>query len=473
MAWFDLGPPFHRTCPFLTSSGPAPEEIPPVNLVVIGTGYVGLVAGACFAEMGFHVTFLDVDAPKIEALRKGEIQIYEPDLGTLVRNGLASGRLQFTTDPAAAMREAQVCFIAVGTPPRKDGSADLTQVLEAARQIGRHLKDYTVIAEKSTVPVGTADRVRDAIKEELDLRGVDIPFDVVSNPEFLKEGSAVQDFMRPDRIVIGSDSERAQEVMGRLYAPFTRNHNRTLTMGIRDAEMTKYAANAMLAARISFINEIASLCEGLGVDVENVRLGIGSDNRIGYSFLYPGCGYGGSCFPKDVKALIQMAREAGVDPHILSAVEKRNNAQRRRLFQKVTARFGPDLRKRTFALWGLSFKPGTDDLREAPSRYLLEELIAAGARVQAYDPVAMEAARREFPADWFAEDRLLLADNQYDALRDSDALLLVTEWKPFRCPDFHRMKSLMKGRTIFDGRNQYDPRMVHKEGFEYQGIGRS
>jgi UDPglucose 6-dehydrogenase len=361
----------------------------------------------------------------------------------------------------------------VGTPPLEDGSADLQHVLTVARDIGRRLTRYSVIVDKSTVPVGTAERVRRAIQAELDARGVSIPFDVVSNPEFLKEGAAVEDFMRPDRIIVGTDSEAARERMAELYAPFNRSHQRVIHMGVRDAEMTKYAANAMLATKISFMNEIAALCERYGVDVENVRLGIGSDQRIGYHFIYPGCGYGGSCFPKDVKALIAMAQATGVEPEVLTAVEERNAKQKRVLEEKIVARFGEDLGGRTFGVWGLAFKPGTDDMREAPSIPLVEGLIGRGAKVCAYDPVAMDNARRVFPAQWFDEGRLVFTRHQYDALDGADAMVLVTEWKPFRHPDFAAIKRLLKTPVIFDGRNQYDPLQLERLGIAYVGIGRA
>jgi UDPglucose 6-dehydrogenase len=370
------------------------------------------------------------------------------------------------------MGHCNVYFIGVGTPPGEDGSADLQYVLAVAREIGRQLNGYAVVVNKSTVPVGTADRVRHAVQEELDQRGVQHPFDVVSNPEFLKEGEAVKDCMKPDRIVIGLDSDRARDIMEELYAPFNRSHQRTIFMGIRDAEMTKYTANAMLATKISFMNEISNLCELLDVDVENVRVGIGSDTRIGYSFIYPGCGYGGSCFPKDVKALLGMAREVSYDSKVLQAVEDRNDLQRRLLFKKILRRFGSDLTGKTIAVWGLSFKPGTDDLREATSRVLIEGLIGAGARVQGYDPVAMDNVRREWPQEWFSAGALTLADHQYAALEQADAMVLVTEWKPFRIPDLAAMKRLMKQQVIFDGRNQYDSVAVKTAGFEYEGIGR-
>lgn len=444
-----------------------------MDLCVIGTGYVGLVTGACFAEMGNEVWCVDVDAAKIEGLKAGKLPIYEPGLDEIVVRNYREGRLRFTTDLGEAMAECDVLFIAVGTPPLEDGSADLQHVLTVARDIGRRLTRYSVIVDKSTVPVGTAERVRRAIQAELDARGVSIPFDVVSNPEFLKEGAAVEDFMRPDRIIVGTDSEAARERMAELYAPFNRSHQRVIHMGVRDAEMTKYAANAMLATKISFMNEIAALCERYGVDVENVRLGIGSDQRIGYHFIYPGCGYGGSCFPKDVKALIAMAQATGVEPEVLTAVEERNAKQKRVLEEKIVARFGEDLGRRTFGVWGLAFKPGTDDMREAPSIPLVEGLIGRGAKVCAYDPVAMDNARRVFPAQWFDEGRLVFTRHQYDALDGADAMVLVTEWKPFRHPDFAAIKRLLKTPVIFDGRNQYDPLQLERLGIAYVGIGRA
>jgi len=443
-----------------------------MKLTVIGTGYVGLVTGACFAEMGNDVICVDVDHGKIDRLKQGILPIYEPGLDAIVASNSKAGRLRFTTSLVEAMHDSNVFFIAVGTPPGEDGSADLQYVQAVAREIGRHLKDYAVVVDKSTVPVGTGDKVRSALQSELDRRNVRVEFDVVSNPEFLKEGAAVEDFMRPDRIVVGTDSERARAVMHELYAPFTRNHERTVYMGVREAEMTKYAANAMLATKISFMNEIAGLCERVGVDVESVRLGIGSDSRIGYSFIYPGCGYGGSCFPKDVKALIHTAELHDFTPKLLLAVEERNDAQKHVLFQKITRHMGADLSGRTIGLWGLAFKPGTDDMREAPSVVLLHELMGAGARVIAHDPVAMDAAKNELPTSWFASGQLRFVDDQYDALKEVDALALVTEWKSFRHPDFGRMRALMRGAVVFDGRNQYDPAYMKDSGFEYHGIGR-
>jgi len=445
-----------------------------MKLVVIGTGYVGLVTGTCFAEMGNTVTCVDIDEAKIEGLKKGILPIYEPGLEEMVLENHREGRLHFTTSIEEAVVDADIHFIAVGTPPGEDGSADLQYVLAVARELGQHMQaGYNVVVDKSTVPVGTADKVRAVIQEELDKRGSDIRFDVVSNPEFLKEGAAVDDFMRPDRVVVGVSEEQAGKMMHDLYAPFTRNHDRILIMGVRDAEMTKYAANAMLATKISFMNEIAALCERLDVDVENVRLGIGSDERIGYHFIYPGCGYGGSCFPKDVKALLRMADENDLDAMVLDAVERRNDAQKHRLFEKITDKFGEDLSGLTFALWGLAFKPGTDDMREAPSLVLIRELIAAGARIQAHDPVAIDTARREMNAAWLEEGKITFYQHQYDVLEGADALVLVTEWKPFRKPDFELIGNSLKAKVLFDGRNQYDPRELFEMGFDYTGIGRS
>jgi len=444
-----------------------------MNIVVVGTGYVGLVTGACFSEMGFDVTCVDKDEIKIKGLIKGELPIYEPGLEPIVTQNHKAGRLHFVTSIGEAKRgENTVYFIAVGTPQDEDGSADLSHVLAVAREIGQTIDHYSVVVDKSTVPVGTADKVETVLREELEKRTMDVPFDVVSNPEFLKEGSAIDDFMRPDRIIIGSNSERAQSLMRELFAPFTRNHERMIHMGVREAEMTKYAANAMLATKISFMNEIAVLCDKLGVDVEAVRLGIGSDSRIGYSFIYPGCGYGGSCFPKDVKALIRAAEEHEFQPKVLRAVEDRNDIQKHILFRKITKKYGKDLTGLKFGLWGLAFKPGTDDMREAPSVVLLKELIAAGATILAHDPVAMEAAKRMLPADWFTHNHLSLVGDQYDALVDTDAMILVTEWKPFRSPDFDKIKQLLKQPVIFDGRNIFDPEHLSNEGFTYYAIGR-
>ncbi len=443
-----------------------------MKLSVIGTGYVGLISGACFAEMGNAVTCVDRDADRIRRLKQGILPLYEPGLDAIVARNAQHGRLRFTTSLPDAMADATVHFIAVGTPPREDGSADLQHVLAVAGEIGKHLKRSGVVVNKSTVPVGTAEQVNAAIALELHRRSVKLAYEVVSNPEFLKEGDAIGDFMRPDRIIIGCESEKARQLLRNLYKPFMRSRERILFMGVREAEMTKYAANAMLATKISFMNEIAGVCDRLGVDVEAVRNGIGSDSRIGYSFIYPGAGYGGSCFPKDVKAIIHMAEREGLDAQLLKAVEARNDAQKHELFRLITARFGTSLKGLTLGVWGLAFKPGTDDLREAPSKVLLEALIGAGATVKAYDPVAMGAARRELPAAWFEHDQLVLAEHQYDALRGADALALVTEWKPFCYPDFDLMKRIMKTAVIFDGRNQYDPKYLRQAGFEYKGIGR-
>ncbi len=443
-----------------------------MNLTVVGTGYVGLVSGACFAEMGNSVYCVDIDEQKIAGLKQGELPIYEPGLEAMVLRNYAEGRLKFTTKLSEALADSNVYFIAVGTPPGDDGSADLKSVQNVAREIGRLMNDYCVIVDKSTVPVGTADLVRKTVTEELDKRNMQIDFDVVSNPEFLKEGAALEDFMKPDRIIIGSDSEKPCGLMRQLYAPFNRNKERTMFMGIRDAEMTKYAANSMLATKISFINEISNLCELMGVDVENVRRGIGSDSRIGFSFIYPGCGYGGSCFPKDVQALIRMAQDVEFEPQLLLSVEKRNQEQKKWFSRQLNERFGADLSGMVFGVWGLSFKPGTDDMREAPAKTLLTDLLSAGAKVLAYDPVAMETAEKELPAEWFTSGAVRLVANQYAALQGVDAMLLVTEWKPFRNPDLEAMRRSMKNPIILDGRNQYDPDYIRSEGFEYVGVGR-
>ena len=439
-----------------------------MKITVVGTGYVGLVSGACLAEMGNHVVCLDVDAAKIAMLEAGGIPIHEPGLDRVVAHNVAAGRLSFTTDVERAVAHGTLQFIAVGTPPDEDGSADLQYVLAAARNIGRHMTDYKVVVDKSTVPVGTADKVRAAIAEALAQRGAAIDYSVVSNPEFLKEGAAVEDFMRPDRIIIGADDEQAIRLMRELYAPFQRNHDKLVVMDVRSAELTKYAANAMLATRISFMNEMALLAERVGADIEQVRLGIGSDPRIGFGFLYAGCGYGGSCFPKDVKALIHTAEQSGRALQVLRAVEDANEAQKRVLIEKIVRRFGDDLSGRCFALWGLAFKPNTDDMREAPSRVLIAELLARGARVQAYDPVAMTEARRVLPPS----PALAFAASAMDTLQDADALVIVTEWKEFRSPDFARIKALLRQPVIFDGRNMFSPPVVHAAGIEYHAIGR-
>jgi len=440
-----------------------------LKITVVGTGYVGLVSGTCLAEVGNDVLCLDVDPEKIRILNEGGIPIFEPGLLDMVRRNVAAGRLRFTTSVEDAVAHGTIQFIAVGTPPDEDGSADLQYVTAAARNIGRYMTDYKIVVDKSTVPVGTGDRVRAAVAAELDARGARIDFSVVSNPEFLKEGAAVEDFMRPDRIVIGAEDARAIELMRALYAPFQRNHERLIVMDVRSAELTKYAANAMLATRISFMNELANLAEKLGADIEQVRQGIGSDPRIGYHFLYPGCGYGGSCFPKDVQALQRTARQdAGIELRVLNAVEEANEAQKHVLSAKVRARFGDDLSGRRFAVWGLAFKPNTDDMREAPSRYLLADLFAAGATVTAYDPVAMQEAQRIFGE----EPRLSYADSPMAALDGADALIIVTEWKEFRSPDFEVLKARLQTPVIFDGRNLYEPRLPRSHGIEYCAIGR-
>jgi len=439
-----------------------------VKITVIGTGYVGLVTGTCLAEVGNEVLCLDVDPNKIEILKSGGIPIYEPGLEDMVKRNVAAGRLSFTTDVEESVAFGQIQFIAVGTPPDEDGSADLQYVVAAARNIGRNMSDYKLVVDKSTVPVGTADKVKAALLEELAKRGVSLEFNVASNPEFLKEGAAVDDFMKPDRIVIGTDSERATSLLRQLYAPFQRNHDRLTVMDVRSAELTKYAANAMLATRISFMNELAVLAEKLGADIEQVRHGIGSDPRIGYHFLYAGCGYGGSCFPKDVQALRRTGQENGIPLRVLDAVEEANDAQKHILVNKLTAKLGKDLKGKRFAMWGLAFKPNTDDMREAPSRTMLEALWAMGASVSAYDPAAMEETRRIYGerAD------LLLVDSPMDALKGADALLIVTEWKVFRSPNFDTMKSLLKSPLVFDGRNLYEPQAMREMGFDYLPIGR-
>ena len=440
-----------------------------MKITVIGTGYVGLVSGACLAEVGNDVLCLDLDLEKIRVLEAGGIPIYEPGLQDMVQRNVAAGRLHFTTDVARAVRHGTIQFIAVGTPPDEDGSADMQYVLTAARSIGRLMTDYKVVVDKSTVPVGTADKVHEAIADELGQRGVQTPFAVVSNPEFLKEGAAVEDFMRPDRIIVGASDEHAISLMRALYAPFQRNRERLIVTDARSAELTKYAANAMLATRISFMNELANLAEKLGADIEMVRQGMGSDPRIGYHFLYPGCGYGGSCFPKDVKALIKTAAGAGdVDLKVLMAVEAANSAQKHVLGRKIKQRLGDDLTGRHFAVWGLAFKPNTDDMREAPSLELLTDLLAGGATVTAYDPAAMHEAQRVMGN----EPRVRYALSPNEALEGADALVIVTEWKEFRSPDFELIKERLKQPLIVDGRNLYDPALVRGMGFDYLAIGR-
>jgi len=439
-----------------------------MKVTTIGTGYVGLVTGACLAEMGNHVVCLDVNPDKIQVLNDGGIPIHEPGLDAVVSRNRAAGRLQFTTDVDAAVAHGTLLFIAVGTPPGEDGSADLQYVLAAARSIGERMTDYKVVVDKSTVPVGTADKVRGAIAQALAERGVELNFAVVSNPEFLKEGAALEDFMKPDRIIVGSDDEQATLMMRALYAPFTRSHDRLMVMDVKSAEFTKYAANAMLATRISFMNELALLAEKVGADIELVRRGIGSDPRIGYQFLYAGAGYGGSCFPKDVKALVRTGREHGQDLKVLNAVEEANERQKLVLVDKVVARFGQDLSGKRFALWGLAFKPNTDDMREAPSLVVVEELARRGAAVAAYDPVAMgEAAKllSQVPGVSFCE-------RAEHALSGSDALIVITEWKEFRTPDFDRIKADLTQPVVFDGRNLYEPATMAMLGIEHHAIGR-
>ncbi|OGA07239.1 MAG: UDP-glucose 6-dehydrogenase [Betaproteobacteria bacterium RIFCSPHIGHO2_12_FULL_69_13] len=439
-----------------------------MNLTVVGTGYVGLVTGACLADAGNRVLCVDLDATKIEALAAGRVPIFEPGLEPIVARNRAAGRLAFTTDVAASVAHGELQLIAVGTPPGEDGAADVTQVLEAARAIGRHMRSYKVVATKSTVPVGTADRIRQAIGEEMRRRGVELELAVVSNPEFLKEGAAVEDFMRPERIIVGSDDERAIALLRSLYAPFQRNRERMMVMGARSAELTKYAANSMLATRISFMNELANLAETLGADIEQVRRGIGADPRIGSRFLYAGAGFGGSCFPKDVKALQRIASEAGRPLRVLAAVEQVNEAQKHVLGAKIRARFGADLSGRRFAIWGLAFKPETDDLREAPARTLIADLLGAGAAVRAYDPAAGDGARRLYAG----EPKVEIAASALAALEGADALAIVTEWREFRSPDFAALKARLKTPAVFDGRNLYDPAAMRAQGIEYHPIGR-
>jgi len=439
-----------------------------MKITVVGAGYVGLVTGACLAEMGNHVVCLDVDVRKIAMLQAGQIPIHEPGLDAVVQRNAAAGRLQFTTDSAAAVAHGTLQFIGVGTPPDEDGSADLQYVLAAADNIGRHMTDYKVIVDKSTVPVGTADKVRAQVAQALAARGLDMSFAVVSNPEFLKEGAAVDDFMRPDRIIVGCDDERAGLLMRAVYSPFMRNRDKLVMMDVRSAEFTKYAANAMLATRISFMNELALLAERVGADIEQVRKGIGSDPRIGSQFLYAGAGYGGSCFPKDVKALIRTGQENGMQLGVLQAVEDANERQKHVLVDRVVARFGEDLTGRCFAVWGLAFKPDTDDMREAPSRVIIDALTRRGASIQAYDPVAMPEARRVLEGT----PGLRFVDHQSAALQGADALLVVTEWKEFRNPDFEGIKSTLRQPLILDGRNLYDPALMKAFGIEYVGIGR-
>ncbi len=439
-----------------------------MKITVFGSGYVGLVTGACLADVGNDVLCIDIDEAKINTLKQGGIPIYEPGLESIVKNNAEAGRLKFSTDVAEGVNHGLFQFIAVGTPPDEDGSADLQYVLAVAESIGQHMQEYKVIIDKSTVPVGTADKVRAKILEIQHKLKKDVEFDVVSNPEFLKEGAAIEDFMKPDRIVIGTDNPRTTELLRALYAPFNRNRDRLVAMDIRSAELTKYAANAMLATKISFMNELANMAEKLGADIEQVRLGIGSDPRIGYHFIYPGCGYGGSCFPKDVQALERTAGEIGYDAQLLRAVEGVNNLQKQRMFAKIEHHFDNDLAGKTIALWGLSFKPNTDDMRAAPSRTLMEALWEKGARVQAYDPEAMDETGRIYGE----RNDLILCDSQDAALENADALVVLTEWKVFRSPDFDHIKQKLNDPTIFDGRNIYDPDAMARQGITYYAIGR-
>ncbi len=439
-----------------------------MKISVIGTGYVGLVSGVCFAQMGNSVTCVDIDAKKIESLKEGIIPIYEPGLEDMTLQNYKKGTLHFTTNAQEAIANSLVSFIAVGTPMGEDGSADLQYVLAVAKTIGASMQEYMVVVDKSTVPVGTADKVRATIQAELDKRGVDIKFDVVSNPEFLKEGAAINDFLHPDRVVIGAESQKAMDIMRDLYAPFMKHHDRFIAMDIKSAEMTKYAANAMLATKISFMNEMSQICERVGADINKVRNGIGSDSRIGYSFIYPGCGYGGSCFPKDVQALAKTAKDFGYTPKILDAVEEVNYAQKKVISDKVIARFGENLEGKTFGVWGLSFKPETDDMREASSITIINELTSRGAKVVAYDPKARHEAESFYLKD---NANVSYVDAKYDALKGSDALILVTEWQEFRSPDFTEMKKLLKSPVFFDGRNQFKKEKMAEYGFEYFQIG--
>lgn len=439
-----------------------------MNVTIYGSGYVGLVTGACLAEVGNHVLCVDIDPEKIDRLKNGKIPIYEPGLEELVEENAKAGRLEFTLDTALGVKHGLFQFIAVGTPPDEDGSADLSHVLTVAHSIADHLEDYRIIVNKSTVPVGTANKVRSAVQGALSKNNTHVEFDIVSNPEFLKEGAAIDDFMKPDRIVVGTDNPRTAELMRALYAPFNRSHDRLLVMDIHSSELTKYAANALLATKISFMNELANMAERLGADIEQVRRGIGSDPRIGYHFIYPGCGYGGSCFPKDVKALEYTARDIGYQAELLAAVEAVNNRQKERLFQKIHTHFQGNLTNKVVAIWGLAFKPNTDDMREASSRNLMEALWDSGAKVQAYDPVAMDECRRIYGT----RDELRLMSSAEEALNGADGLAILTEWNQFRSPDFEQIKRSMAQPVIFDGRNLYDPTLMDHLGFSYYAIGR-
>ncbi|TNE81183.1 MAG: UDP-glucose/GDP-mannose dehydrogenase family protein [Bacteroidetes bacterium] len=436
-----------------------------MKITVVGTGYVGLVTGTCFAEVGIEVTCVDIDQKKIENLKNGIMPIYEPGLEEMVIKNYEAGRLHFSTNLSEAIKGSDVAFIAVGTPPGEDGSADLKYVIAVAREIGQNMNSYGVVVTKSTVPVGTAEKVSNAVREELEKRGVDIPYDVASNPEFLKEGAAIDDFLKPDRIVVGVSSKKAEDIMAKLYKPFTLNGHPIIFMDVPSAEMTKYAANSMLATKISFMNDIANLCEIVGADVNLVRKGIGSDARIGNKFIYPGIGYGGSCFPKDVKALIKTAAEKGYNMRVLKAVEEVNEDQKNVMYNKVINHFGSDLKGKTIALWGLSFKPKTDDMREAPSLVIISHLLEAGATVRAYDPVAMEEAKH------MIGNTITYTKDEYEALQGADGLILATEWPEFRFPDFAKIENLMNGKVIFDGRNIYDAKDLREKGFTYYGIG--
>ena len=440
-----------------------------MNITVIGSGYVGLVSGTCFAEMGNRVTCVDIDPVKIEKLNQGIIPIFEPGLETMVLKNVKIKNLFFTTELHEALQNSEIAFIAVGTPMGDDGSADLQYVLAVAKSIGQSMQKRLIVVDKSTVPIGTADQVKATIQKELELRNSDLQFDVVSNPEFLKEGAAINDFMKPDRVVIGAESEAAFKKMREIYSPFFRSHDRFITMDIRSAEMTKYAANAMLATKISFMNEIANICEKVGADANQVRIGIGSDQRIGYSFIYPGAGYGGSCFPKDVKALTKIAENNNYTAELITAVEKVNNEQKLVIAQKIIARFGEDLTRFTFGIWGLAFKPGTDDMREAPSIHTIKELVKRGAKIKAYDPKAIDQAKEHFLKGF---ENITYMVSKYEVLKDSDALVLLTEWKEFRSPDFKELKNQMKNPIIFDGRNQYNAFDLNSKGFEYYQIGK-
>ena len=439
-----------------------------MRVAVAGTGYVGLVSGTCFAGMGNDVWCVDVDKKKIEGLKKGVIPIYEPGLKEMVLSNVEAGHLHFTTDIKEALENCNICLICVGTPPGEDGSADLKYVLQVAENIGKHMQHHMYVVDKSTVPVGTAAKVRDTIRRQLDARESDLTFDVISNPEFLKEGNAIADCMKPDRVIIGVDNEEAADVMRELYKPYLMNTENFIIMDIASAEMTKYAANSMLATKISFMNEISNICERVGADINKVRRGIGSDRRIGFSFIYPGCGYGGSCFPKDVQALIRTANENGYSPSLLQSVEDVNRYQKHVIAGKVKQRFGEDLSGRIFAVWGLSFKPDTDDMRESPAVTIIDSLTKAGATIQAYDPQAEESAKNIYLKD---NDRVVYCHGKYDALKDADALILITEWKEFRSPDFPEIKKLLKTPVIFDGRNQYDKKSMRRYGIDYYQIG--